>query len=209
MTDAIRTPDELTQGLPDFPFEPHYREVDGFRVAHLDEGDGPAGRVLARRADVVVPVAQGHPAGARRGLPLHRARPAGLRALRQAGRPRLVLATTATPTYGRSLVEDLDLRDATFVVHDWGGPVGLRVAIELPDRVDRLVILDTGLFTGHQRMSDAWKAFRDFVERTEDLPISFLVDGACATDLPDEVKRRLRRAVPQRRRRRRARARSR
>ncbi len=44
-----------------------------------------------------------------------------------------------------------------------------------------IVILDTGLFTGHQRMSDAWIAFRDFVERTEDLPIGFLVDGACAT----------------------------
>ena len=31
--------------------------------------------------------------------------------------------------------------------------------------------MDTGLFTGHQRMSDAWTTFRDFVERTEDLPI--------------------------------------
>ena len=47
--------------------------------------------------------------------------------------------------------------------------------------------MDTGLFTGRQRMSDAWKAFRDFVERTEDLPISFLVRGACKTDPGDEV----------------------
>ena len=29
------------------------------------------------------------------------------------------------------LVEHLDLRDATFVVHDWGGPIGLRAACEL------------------------------------------------------------------------------
>ncbi len=29
-------------------------------------------------------------------------------------------------------------------------------------------------------MSDAWKTFRDFVERTEDLPVGFLVKGACA-----------------------------
>src|SRR6059058_5230770 len=38
--DAIRTPDELLEGLPDFPFEPHYREHDGLRLAHLDEGEG-------------------------------------------------------------------------------------------------------------------------------------------------------------------------
>ncbi len=41
MTDAVRTPDEVLQGLPDFPFEPHYRELDGLRLAHLDEGEGP------------------------------------------------------------------------------------------------------------------------------------------------------------------------
>ncbi len=56
-------------------------------------------------------------------------------------------------------------------MHDWGGPIGLRVAVEHPDRIERMVILDTGLFTGHQPMSDAWMAFRDFVERTEDVPV--------------------------------------
>jgi haloalkane dehalogenase len=85
------------------------------------------------------------------------------------------------------LLEELDLRDATIVVHDWGGPIGLRLAVEHPDRIARMVILDTGLFTGHQPMTDAWKAFRDFVERTEDLPVGFLVRGACKTDPGDEV----------------------
>ncbi|CAA9534936.1 MAG: Hydrolase, alpha/beta fold family protein, At1g52510/AT4G12830 homolog, group4, partial [uncultured Solirubrobacteraceae bacterium] len=51
---------------------------------------GASGGVLARRADVVLPLAQGDPAGARRGLSLHRARPARIRALGQADRPRLV-----------------------------------------------------------------------------------------------------------------------
>jgi haloalkane dehalogenase len=36
-------------------------------------------------------------------------------------------------------------------------------------------------------MTDAWKAFRDFVEKTEDLPVGFLVRGACKTDPGDEV----------------------
>jgi haloalkane dehalogenase len=72
-------------------------------------------------------------------------------------------------------------------VHDWGGPIGLRLAVEHAERFDRLVILDTGLFTGHQKMTDAWTAFRDFVERTEDLPVGMLVRGACKNDPGDEV----------------------
>ncbi len=40
MTDVVRTPDERFEGLPDFPFEAHYREVEGLRLAHLDEGEG-------------------------------------------------------------------------------------------------------------------------------------------------------------------------
>ena len=86
-----------------------------------------------------------------------------------------------------ALVEHLDLHDAAMVVHDWGGPIGMRLFVEHPGRFARIAILDTGFFTGEQRMTDAWRAFRDFVERTEDLPIGFLVDGGCATDLPAEV----------------------
>ena len=87
----------------------------------------------------------------------------------------------------RALAEQLDVSGATLVVHDWGGPIGLRMAVEAPQRFERLVIMDTGLFTGRQRMSDAWLAFRDFVERTEDLPVSMLVRRACKTDPGDEV----------------------
>jgi haloalkane dehalogenase len=86
-----------------------------------------------------------------------------------------------------ALLEQLDLREATIVVHDWGGPIGLRLAVEHPERIARMVILDTGLFTGHQKMNDAWMAFRNFVERTEDLPVGFLVRGACKRDPGDEV----------------------
>jgi haloalkane dehalogenase len=61
------------------------------------------------------------------------------------------------------------------------------VAVEAPERIERFVIMDTGLFTGEQRMSEAWLAFRNFVERTEDLPISMLVGGACKTPPAEDV----------------------
>jgi haloalkane dehalogenase len=186
MIDAIRTPDELLADLPDFPFESHYRDHDGLRLAHLDEGQGPP-----------VIFFHGEPTWSflwRKVIPP--VRDAGFRCI-----------APDLPGFGRSdkptdfhwysydqhvaamapLLEELDLRDATAVVHDWGGPVGLRLAVEHPDRIARIVIMDTGLFTGHQPMTDAWIAFRNFVERTEDLPIGFLVRGACKQDPGDEV----------------------
>jgi haloalkane dehalogenase len=49
------------------------------------------------------------------------------------------------------------------------------------------VILDTGLFTGRQRMTDEWMAFKAFVERTEDLPVSLLVRRGCHRDPGEEI----------------------
>src|SRR6266540_7571770 len=48
--DVLRTPDDRFAGLPDFPFAPHYVEVDGgLRIHYLDEGPADAGS-----ADVVL-----------------------------------------------------------------------------------------------------------------------------------------------------------
>ena len=37
---VLRTPDERFANLPDFPFEPHYVEINGLRIHYLDEGKG-------------------------------------------------------------------------------------------------------------------------------------------------------------------------
>jgi haloalkane dehalogenase len=85
------------------------------------------------------------------------------------------------------LLETLDLRDATLVLHDWGGPIGLRIAVEQPERVARLVVMDTGLFTGRQPMSEAWHRFARFVDDVDELPVGFLVRRGCFSDPGDEV----------------------
>jgi haloalkane dehalogenase len=41
------------------------------------------------------------------------------------------------------LIERLDLRDITLVLHDFGGPIGLGYAVEHPDNVRRLALLNT------------------------------------------------------------------
>ena len=89
-----------------------------------------------------------------------------------------------------SLLEQLDLRDVTLVMQDWGGPIGLRVATTvLPERIGRLVAMDTGVFDGRQRMSAGWHRFRHFVERTTDLPIGVLIRGGCKLPPPEDVVR--------------------
>ena len=44
--DFVRTPDDRFADLPDFPYEPRYVEVDGLRMAYVEEGSGAAGTFL-------------------------------------------------------------------------------------------------------------------------------------------------------------------
>jgi haloalkane dehalogenase len=184
--DAIRTPDVLLEGLPGFPWAPRFRSHSGLRLAHIDEGDGP-------------PVVLWHGEPTWSFLWRKVAPP-----LLEAGH-RVILPDL--PGFGRSdkpldrawysydrftaamadLLERLDLRGATVVCHDWGGPIGLRLAVEHADRVDRIVAMDTGLFTGRQPMSEAWHRFARFVADVEELPVGFLVRRGCLTDPGDAV----------------------
>ncbi|HNL63109.1 MAG TPA: alpha/beta fold hydrolase, partial [Solirubrobacterales bacterium] len=38
--EIVRTPEERFAQVPDFPWEPVYREWEGMRLAHVDEGEG-------------------------------------------------------------------------------------------------------------------------------------------------------------------------
>jgi haloalkane dehalogenase len=85
------------------------------------------------------------------------------------------------------LAEELDLRGTTVVVQDWGGPIGLRLAVEHPERVTRLVILNTGVGAG-RAPSPEWLRFREFVRRVgTDLVPGQLVRISCVGELADEV----------------------
>lgn len=184
--EVVRTPDERFEALPDFPYRPHYREVDGLRLAHVDEGDGPT--VLLLHGEPTWSFLWRHTlrelvaAGYRVVAPDH----AGFG---RSDKPTALgwYSYDRHTALAAELLERLDLRDVTIVVHDWGGPIGLRLAVEQPRRISRIVVTDTGLFTGHQRMTPAWEAFRGFVEQTEDLPIGMLVRGACHGDPGDAV----------------------
>ena len=184
-SEVYRTPDERFLDLPGFPFEPRYVDLDGLRMHRVDEGSGspilmlhgePTWSYLYRK--MIGPLAAGHRVIAPDLFGFGRSDKPTERGFYTYDMHTLSIA---------HLVEELDLKRTTLVVHDWGGPIGLRIAVEQPDRVARLVAMDTGIFTGHQPMSEAWQRFADFVARTEDLPIGFLVRQGCARDPGDEV----------------------
>ena len=184
---AYRTPDERLADLPMFNFAPHYFDQEGLRMHYLDEGGGRPVLLLhgeptwsflyrkmipplARIARVIAPDYFGF---GRSDKPVDR----------------------AFYTYDRHaasierLVEQIDLRDCCVVVQDWGGPIGMRLAVEHPERVDRLVVLNT-LIGGGRPPSDAWLVFRDMMRRIGDrVDVGRVVQNGCVGSLSDDVRR--------------------
>ena len=185
MTDAYRTPDEQFEDLPGYDFEPRYVEQDGLRLHYLDEGDGPAVLLL-----------HGEPTWSYLYRKLIPELTPSARAIAPDyfgfGRSDKPLAREAYSYdfHVRSiarLVEELDLRDATVVVQDWGGPIGLRVATEHSDRFARLVIMNTGI-GGGRPPSDEWLRFRDWLQRLgTDVVPGRLVHLSAVQPMADEV----------------------
>ncbi len=192
--DVVRTPDEAFADLPGYPFEPHYVEIDDgdggrLRVHHLDEGPAGAAPVLLMHGEpswsylyrhMVPPlVAAGH-----------RVIAPDLVGFGRSDKP----TAQADYTYARhvawmqeALFGQLDLHDVTFFGQDWGGLVGLRLVAADPDRFARVCIGNTGLPTGDGKPSDAFLAWQRFSQEVESLPVGFIVNGGCTTDLAPEV----------------------
>jgi haloalkane dehalogenase len=183
---VFRTPDERFAGIPDYPFAPHWLDLDGLRMHYLDEGAGDPVLLL-----------HGEPTWSflwRKIIP-----PLAARARVVA--PDLIgFGMSDKPTdpgwysYDRHvasverLVLELGLERLTLVVHDWGGPIGLRVAVEHADLVDRIVILDTGIAAG-QPPSETWLRFRAVVREVGGaLDIGRLVEAGTAQGLADDVR---------------------
>ncbi|RDI75233.1 putative hydrolase or acyltransferase (alpha/beta hydrolase superfamily) [Gaiella occulta] len=183
--DAYRTPDERFRELPGWPYEPRYVDQDGLRMHYVDEGEGAPivllhgeptwgflyRKMIPRLAEVGRVIVPDYFGFGRSDKPVEHA---------WYSYDRHVAAV------GRLLCEQLDLRDATVVVQDWGGPIGLRLAVEQPERIERLVIMNTGI--GARAPGEEWLRFQAFMERVgTDIVPGRLIRISCATELADEV----------------------
>lgn len=148
----LRTPEERFQNLPDFPYQAHYTDIGGLRIAYIDEGpkDGP-----------VVLLMHGEPAWSflyRKMIPV--LVNAGMRVLvpDQVGFGRTDKPTQRTDyTYENHVqwmsawLESVDAKDITLFCQDWGSLIGLRMVAEMPDRFARIALSNGGLPTGNEK----------------------------------------------------------
>ena len=182
---AYRTPEKYFAELPGWPHAPRYSEQDGLRLHYVDEGGGdpvlllhgePSWGFLYRR---LVPVLTGV---ARVVVPDYFG-------FGRSDKPLRIEDYTYDLHVGSidRLVAELELSRLTVVVQDWGGPIGLRFAVERPELVDRLVLLNTGVGAG-RAPSPEWLRFRDFVRRLgTELVASRLIALSCVTPLDEDV----------------------
>ena len=123
-----------------WPFPPRFSEAPGFRMHYVDEGRGepilclhgePTWGYLYRK--FVPALSQAH----RVVVPDHMG-------FGKSETPQDREYTLRTHTENLvALVEELDLRDITLVLQDWGGPIGTQLTVRRPERVKRLVLMNT------------------------------------------------------------------
>jgi haloalkane dehalogenase len=191
---VLRTPDDRFDGLPDYPFDPHYVEVDDtdggtLRIHYVDEGP---------RDGEVVLMLHGEPSWSylyRKMIPVVVS--AGMRAVApdlpgfgRSDKP----AARDDYTYERhvawlrgALFDQLDLRHVNLVCQDWGGLLGLRLVAEHPDRFARVVAANTFLPTGERSPGEAFLNWQRFSQEVQDFAVGFIVSSGCTTELAPEV----------------------
>jgi haloalkane dehalogenase len=181
---VFRTPDERFENLPGFAFEPYYVEQNHLRLHYLDEGEGtpilllhgePTWSFLYRKmiptlAGVGRCIAPDYFGFGRSDKPTERG----------------WYSYDRHAASIRSLVRELDLRELTVVVQDWGGPIGFRLCVEEPERIARLVVLNTGI--GARAPNEEWLRFRAFMRRVgTEIVASRLVALTLVQPVADEV----------------------
>jgi len=165
--EAKRTPDSQFSDLPDYPFVPHYVDdlpgYEGLRVHYLDEGPKDSGRVFL--------CLHGQPTWSflyRKMIPVFLE--SGARVVcpdwlgfGRSDKP--VDDDVYTFHFHRSmmieLIKRLDLQNVTLVCQDWGGLLGLTIPQDMPERFERLLVMNTAIAVGQSPGAgfDAWRAY--------------------------------------------------
>ncbi|WP_419930321.1 haloalkane dehalogenase [Candidatus Poriferisocius sp.] len=200
----VRTPEERFAGIDDYPYEPRYVDIDGLRMAYVmaePEGAGddtatilllhgePTWGYLYRK--MIPPlVAAGYRAVVPDLIGFGRSdKPVERSAYTYAGHVswmRQFLAATAAERGAGPL---------HLFGQDWGGLIGLRVAAENPDLIDRLILANTGLPEG-QSPGAGFEFWLQFSQEVEYLDCGRLVDNATANELSEAAQEAYRAPFP-------------
>jgi haloalkane dehalogenase len=169
---VLRTPDDRFRELPGFPYAPKYVEIEGLRMAYVEEGAGDPILLL-----------HGEPTWSylyRRMIPIlsrvGRVIAPDLIGFGRSDKPVAPNAYTykSHTRWTRGFLNALDLARVTLVCQDWGGLIGLRVLSQMPERFARVVAMNTGLPIG-AAPGEAFLKWRRFSQRVEALDLPALM----------------------------------
>ena len=181
--DFLRTPDAAFENLPNWPYHPNYLEglpdFGKLRLHYIDEGP--------KDSDEVFLCLHGQPTWGylyRKMIPVFRL--ARVRVIApdwfgfgRSDKP--IHDSTYTFNFHRNtalrLIDSLELRNITLVVQDWGGLIGLTLPHARPDRIKRLLIMNTGLALGHS-LGAGFEDWRNYSNAHPDMDIATLMARA-------------------------------
>ena len=159
--EILRTPDDRFADLKGYAFAPHYIDWNGLRMHYVDEGPADAPPFLLMHGEPtwshlyagVIPalVAAGYRCVAPDYIGFGKSD-------KVVDDDWYVIERHIESV--RHLIDSLDLRGISLVVQDWGGPIGLRQAVDQPQRFGRLFILNTWLHHEGYAYNDAMHAWR-------------------------------------------------
>jgi haloalkane dehalogenase len=192
MTDILRTPEERFENLPAFDFAPLYiddlKGFEGLRMHYVDEGPADAANVFL--------CLHGEPTWAylfRKMIPVftaagHRAVAPDFFGFGRSDKP--TAEAVYTFDFHRdtliAFVERLGLRNVTLVCQDWGGILGLTLPMQMPERLTRLLVMNTTLGTGDVQLSKGFLDWRTWVRKNPDLSAGRLLHLTCPHLSPAE-----------------------
>ena len=141
-----------------YPFKPNYLTVNGLRLHYVDERprDNPGAEPIVMLhgnptwsylyRNFAPPLLE---AGYRCVVPDHMGYGKSEKSL-----DRAEFLLKRKIDYFTDVMDQLELKDITLVMQDWGGSIGLGYAVEHPDRIKRLIIMSTWAFVFPEDIPD-------------------------------------------------------
>lgn len=181
MEEVLRTPEARFAALPGFPWAPRYTTTlagfEGLRAHYVEEGPAGAGAsVLCLHGQptwsylyrkMLAPfVAAGQRVLAPDLFGFGRSDKPVDEGFYTFSRHRAMLA---------AFVREAKLENATLVVQDWGGLLGLTLPLEFPGVFRRLLVMNTALGTGDVPLGEGFLAWRAFSNSRPDLDVAALM----------------------------------
>lgn len=192
--DVVRTPDARFVDLPGYEFEPRYVDVTApdvqpLRMHYVDEGPRNGSQVVLLHGEptwsylyrtMIGPLVD---AGYRVLAP-------DLIGFGRSDKPTSIADYTYARhvAWVRSWCEQIGVRDAMFVVQDWGSLIGLRLAMEVDGVAGRIMVANGFLPTGDMGTPPAFRAWRAFARYTPVFPAGRIVATGTVNAVPADVR---------------------